>query len=141
MGKYCLSAYLHSQYPQLYLPTLLHVSCWKMHWLAHRCAIVASSSSHICEDKYVYLRLLLRGTHCNWNSVWASVFIIVIILIIFTIIIFVIFQNCCKIYNITNSKSSVPVLQCYNEFYNSYRILLASINIFNNTAMFLYTFY
>jgi len=141
MGKYCVSTYLHSQHSPRYLPTLLQESCWKVHWYAHRCAIVASSSSHVYKEKYVYLRLLLWGTHCNWNTVWAVIFIIAVIVIIFTIIIIVTFQNCCKICNITKSKSYVPVLQRFSEFYNIYRILWTSANVFNNLSVFLCTFY
>ena len=65
MGKYCVFAYLHSQLSQPYLPTFLQVSVWTEHRLAHRCAIAASSSSHVYKEKYVCLRLLVRETHCN----------------------------------------------------------------------------
>jgi hypothetical protein len=97
MRNYCVSSYFNSQHSQRYVPTLLHVSCWKVHWLAHRCAIVASSSSQVCKAKHVYLMLLLIGIHCKWNTVWVSIFIkivIIITLIIFTIIIVLTFQNC-----------------------------------------------
>ena len=34
---------------------------------------------------------------------------------------FVTFQNCSKIYNVTTSKPLEPDLHCYNEFYDIYR--------------------
>jgi hypothetical protein len=123
MGKYCVSTYLHSQFSQRCLRTFLQLSCCKVHWFAHRCAMVASSSSHVYKEKYVYLSLLLSGTHCNWNTVWFSIFIIIIIIvIIFTIFYhipksFVILQNSCNIFNITCSTSHEPVLHCCSEFY------------------------
>jgi hypothetical protein len=38
-----------------------------MHWLLHRCAILASSSSQTYEDRHAYFRSLKQG-HCNWNK-------------------------------------------------------------------------
>jgi len=34
---------------------------------------------------------------------------------------FVTFQNCCKMYKVTTSKSLERDLHCYNEFYDIYR--------------------
>ena len=49
------------------------------------------------------------------------IIIIIIIVVIFTIIMFVTFQNYCKVYNVTKSKSLEPDLHCYNEFYDIYK--------------------